>query len=160
MQLTAYTVNCTDSDRFYRQHLFEDEFCCICRQGHPGLDENGSFSLESFLEYSHVLVSKTGVGLAETDRALQQLGKTRQIAMTTQLSALVPPFVVLETDLIATTPRKTAHLMQRYLPIEVTNSPLTLSSFQLDLAWGPLAQHSSPHRWLRQIIIEEARTVL
>ena len=47
--------------------------------------------------------------------------------------------------------------MKRYLPIAVVDSPLALSSFQLDLAWGPLAQHSPAHRWVRRIIIEEAR---
>ncbi|MFT7286101.1 MAG: DNA-binding transcriptional LysR family regulator, partial [Halieaceae bacterium] len=78
---------------FHQILLWEDSFSCLLSPTHPVLE---SFTLDNYLKYDHVWVSKTGMGvgvgvnpddvqrLGWVDAALTRLGKKRQIRVFTR----------------------------------------------------------------------------
>lgn len=152
---------------FHQKTLWVDQFSCIVSKRNPILN---NFNLESYLQSSHVWVSKTGMGigvgvdpddvqrLGWVDKTLSEMGKKRRITIFTrhyQAAAILAE----QKDLVATLPSKLARLQSSNDRVSIMPPPFKIPAFELKMAWSPLLQHNPAHRWLRGLISDAAATV-
>jgi DNA-binding transcriptional LysR family regulator len=115
---------------FRRELLLQEHYRVLMRRQHPAAP---SFGLESWLAYSHVLVSGRGGTHGALDQALADRGLSRRVAVVVPSFAMVPPLLA-GSDLIAMLP-------SRCLPGAGSSDfldfppPLPVPGFPLHLAW-------------------------
>ena len=150
---------------FHQMTLWQDDFVCLLNPDHPGVS---NFDLQAYLASNHIWVSKTGMGagvgidpdkvvrLGWVDHALAKLGHKRKISVFTRHYQM-PALLALNNDLVATLPRKVAYMQAEAASLVVLDPPFKIPSFELKIAWSPLLQHHSAHRWLRRTIVDVAQ---
>lgn len=127
-------------------HLFEDDFVCVARAGHPTVKKR--LTLDRYTSLSHVLISPAGTPGSVVDEALAKQGLSRRIAVRTH-TFLAAPRVVASTDFILTGPRRVLTAMARVDGLQLLEPPVTLRSFAVLMAWHPRVQSDAVHSWLR-----------
>jgi len=149
---------------FHQRTIWRDGFSCMISKHNPIRD---NFNLESYLNASHVWVSKTGMGigvgvepgvvqqLGWVDDALARLGKKRRIRVFTRHYQAAMQLAELR-DLIITLPSKSAKLQQGNPDVLILPPPFEIPEIELKMAWSPLLQHNPAHQWLRELIAEVA----
>ena len=140
--------------RFYNRRLYDEDFVCVVRQGHPLITE--PLTLENFVSFPHLSVIITGQGRSAVDEALMQHGFTRRIAVRTPYF-LVAPMIVAESDLILSIPRRLAYRVARSVPLEVLELPIKIQPFTPSIIWHERQHYDPAHVWLRNQIVEIAR---
>lgn len=150
---------------FHQKTIWQDSFACLFSVGNP---IRHNFTLDTYLQAQHVWVSKTGMGvgvgmnpddvqrLGWVDEALNRLGKKRHIAVFTrhyQAAMLMAE----QNDLIVTIPAKAARLQAHNPRVVVKKPPFNIPPMDLKMAWSPLLQNNSAHRWMRRLIVEVAK---
>jgi DNA-binding transcriptional LysR family regulator len=150
---------------FHQRTIWRDSFSCLISHHNP---IRHNFTLESYLEASHVWVSKTGMGigvgvepgatqqLGWVDDALAKLGKTRRIRVFTRHYQAAMLLAELR-DLIITLPSKAANMLKDDPGVIILPPPFDIPEIELQMAWSPLLQHNPAHQWLRRLIAEVAR---
>lgn len=145
---------------FHQRTLWTDTFSCLLSVQNPLVFD---FTLENYLRSKHIWVSKTGFGvgvgmnpkdvqrLGWVDEALARIGQKRDISVFTR-HYQVATLLAQQHDLIATLPSKAATLAHRYGALVLREPPFPIPPIELKMAWSPLLQNNSDHRWLRQII--------
>jgi DNA-binding transcriptional LysR family regulator len=149
---------------FHQRTIWRDSFSCVFSTHNP-IRKN--FTLESYLESSHVWVSKTGMGvgvgvdpaagrhLGWVDDALARLRKKRRIRVFTRHYRVAMQLAELR-DLIITLPTKAANLMKDQPDVIIMPPPFEIPEIELQMAWSPLMQHNPAHQWLRNLIADVA----
>lgn len=152
---------------FHQRTLWTDSFSCLISHHNPIRHD---FSLENYLEASHVWVSKTGMGigvgvepgasghLGWVDDALFRLGKARRIRVFTRHYQVAMQLAELR-DLIITLPTRAANLMKDDPSVIILPPPFDIPKIELQMAWSPLLQHNPAHRWLRRLFSEVAKNL-
>ncbi|WP_372657984.1 LysR family transcriptional regulator [Hydrogenophaga sp.] len=142
----------TPPDNLRTRPLFTDRLVGIARAGHPMFER--PLSLERFCEYGHVAI-EPGEGAtmynALVDDALQNIGMQRRSVLS-KPTFLGIPFVVAQTDLIATLPER---LVQRFIdiaPVRIFEPPLRLDRLNVVLMWHDRTHNNPLHRWMRDLI--------
>ncbi len=139
--------------RLHSETLWEEENVCIASAKHPTI--NGKISLKQFAAAEHVAQFYKPQGPGIVDTLLEQKGYVRHSTVQSPHFAAIP-FLVSETDLIATVPARMAQLFYRQLRLQILPLPLALPPFRLTLLWHQ-RHHSDPaHQWFRQYIVETA----
>jgi DNA-binding transcriptional LysR family regulator len=153
---------------FHQKTIWRDGFSCLISHHNP---IRNHFDLETYLEASHVWVSKTGMGigvgvepgasqqLGWVDDALAKLGKTRRIRVFTRHYQAAMKLAELR-DLIVTVPSKAANLLQDNPDVIILPPPFEIPEIELKMAWSPLLQHNPAHQWLRRVITEVTREIV
>lgn len=153
---------------FHQVNVWRDNFTCLMSVDNPVLND---FSLESYLQASHIWVSKTGMGigvgmnptdtqrLGWVDDALEQLGRKRHIRVFTR-HYQVASLLAKQPDLIATLPRQAALLSTEDSRLVIKPPPFPIVPIELKMAWSPLLHHNPGHTWLRRLIGEVAQKVI
>jgi DNA-binding transcriptional LysR family regulator len=137
----------------YTQHLFSERFVCLLRPGHPLA---GRFDLAAFASLPHALVAPAGRSGGIVDRALEQLGLTRRVAIRLP-HFLAAPSVVRSTDVVLTVGERLARAIASDLVI--LPPPLELPGFDVALFWPGRHRVDPAQRWFRGLIAEVAREV-
>ncbi|MEM6355159.1 MAG: LysR family transcriptional regulator [Pseudomonadota bacterium] len=131
-----------------RRPGFSERFTVIQRRGHPR--GTAPFTLDTFCEADHVLISPQGGGFfGATDKFLASKGRKRRIACSLP-SFLLAPGVVADSDLIAVIPTRLAMLFDDV--IEQLPTPFPSPSFGVDILWHPRRQNDPAHVWLRSLV--------
>lgn len=153
---------------FHQKTLWTEYFACLMSAQNPILRE--PFTLDTYLDASHIWVSKTGFGvgvgvnpqdvqrLGWVDEALSLMGRKRRISVFTR-HYQVAMLLAEQHDLIATLPSRAAWLQRENANLVVKVPPFTIPPFELKMAWSPLLQHNPDHQWLRRLIAEVAAEV-
>lgn len=133
------------------QRLFESEYVCVMRHGHPLAD--GELTLERFCAAHHLLVSFSGRAHGFVDEALQALQRSRRIVLTVN-QFFTAGRVVAHSDLLTVLPAffiaATGYqheLVQRALPLK-------LAGIHVEMVWHMRHDGAHAHRWLRSRILE------
>jgi DNA-binding transcriptional LysR family regulator len=144
-----------DPDQTLRaRFLYDEPAVCIVRGHHPCLRRR--WNLDAYLRYGHVdLAAHTGYFSGAIDRMLQGLNRRRTVAATLS-SYMVCPYVVANSDLIATLPLSVAKAATRSIPLALLDAPLSLPTLSVSLYWHERYQDDPGHGWLRQYIAERA----
>ncbi len=133
------------------QKLFDDEYVCVVRRGHPKV--KSKLTLARYLELSHVLVSARADSPGSVDRALAALGKRRKVGARVS-HFLTVPVLVSQTDFVAALDRRVAQVFAASLGLELFAPPLKLPKGTIGQVWHA-RQHADPaHRWLRELIAD------
>jgi len=130
-----------------RQLVSAERYVCAMRPGHPAATE--PLTLDRYLELDHVHVSTRRRGVGHIDRALERLGRGRDIKLR-MMSYMAAPQVVASTDLVLTIPRSLASmygLTTLELPFEVG----TLDQY---LYWHRNADEDRTNTWMRRILLD------
>jgi DNA-binding transcriptional LysR family regulator len=139
---------------FRRDRLYEDHFDCLVRRGHPRV--RGRLTLRRYLELGHVLASPRSRRGGLVDRALQKQGLTRRVHVIVP-HFVAAPFVVAQTDLVATLPRGVARPFAEMLDLQVFPPPIAFEGGPWWVVWHDRTLRSAPHAWLKEQILEVSR---
>jgi DNA-binding transcriptional LysR family regulator len=155
-------------ESFHERIIWRDSFSCLMSRKNP---VRNRWNLETYLDASHVWVSKTGMGigvgvepgsreqLGWVDDALSKLGKSRRIRVFTRHYRAAMQLTELR-DLVITLPTKAANLMRNDPSVIILPPPFEIPEIELKMAWSPLLQHNAAHQWLRRVIAETTRKVI
>lgn len=138
-----------DGSDLRQVRLFEDDFVCVVRTGHPV--EALGLTLQRFAELDHCFLTITGRGGGAVDTALAAVGLQRRVVLRLP-HFLAAPLIVAESDLILTVPRLLAERLARLAPLTVMELPFTLKGYELNLLWHERVDKDPAHVWLRQLI--------
>lgn len=142
--LTAKTV--------YAQSLFKHPFVCMLSAGNLAL-KDGGLSLESYSHAEHVALVGEGHGQRKFEDWITKTGIPRSIAVRSRHFMHIP-FIVRDTDLIATIPKVIAVAFADIEGLLSVTPPFNIPPIPLKQYWCE-RQHRDPgHIWLRQIVAE------
>ncbi|MBF0294506.1 MAG: LysR family transcriptional regulator [Magnetococcales bacterium] len=129
--------------------VFQMQYACLFRAGHPLVRENGELTLEAFLEAEHVHFYPRGLTSTVVDESLAHMGRSRKIkARLYSLANL--PMAVAESDMMAILPDRVAHRIARPFGLQVAPVPVNTPPLRMALAWHPRTEKSPPNIWLRE----------
>lgn len=133
--------------------LFQDRLVGIARRGHPYL--SGARDLDAFCGASHVAIAPGEATMynALVDQQLERAGRSRHIQLS-KPTFLGVPFIVEQTDLLATMPETVARGFTRFTDIEIFEPPMALEPLDVVLLWHDRTHTNPVHRWVRELIIE------
>jgi DNA-binding transcriptional LysR family regulator len=134
--------------------LFEDEFVCLVRKGHPRI--GAKMTMQSYLASRHVVVAPTGTAGSLVDTELAARGLERRIALRVS-NFLVAPIVVAETDFVNTMPKRLGVKLAERYGLRALPPPLALPRFSFLLVWHPRLELDPAHRWLRELVEKVSR---
>ena len=147
--LTARAQN-GETISFTHHRLFQGEYVCVMRQGHPFAKR--PLSLNRYCSARHMLVSFSGRAFGFVDEALALKGRTRRVVLTVN-QFFTAGKVVANSDLLTVLPRHFINvtgfadqLVQRELPFDVP-------TVQVDALWHHRHDASSAHAWLRAKVL-------
>jgi len=149
---------------FHQKTIWSDTFSCLMSPENSLVDD---FNLDSYLQASHIWVSKTGFGvgvgvnpndvqrLGWVDEALDKIGRKRSISVFTR-HYQVAMLLAQQHDLVVTLPSRAAKLKAESSKLVVREPPFEIPAFDLKMAWSPLLHHNADHQWLRHLISDIA----
>jgi DNA-binding transcriptional LysR family regulator len=133
-----------------RRRLFGERFMTAQRKGHPR--GRGPLDLDAYCRHGHLIISAEGGGFSSAvDRALEAIGRRRQIAVSVQTYALAPEMLV-RSDLLCTLPSR--FLKSCGDRLDIFETPIDLPEFELAAFWHPRVQTDSAQIWLRDRLFE------
>jgi DNA-binding transcriptional LysR family regulator len=137
----------------YARTLFESDWACVLRKGHPAL--RARWTSERFAALDHVLVSLTGRGGGPFDQALAEAGLSRRVALRVPFPVLTP-LIVAETDLVVTIPRWLACKFASEARLAVRRPPVRAATIRVAMLWHERSHRDPAHRWFRTVLAELA----
>jgi len=145
----------TDKE-FHHQELFNEEMVCVVRANHPVIEEG--LTLESFLQYSHALVSIPQTGKSYVDAVLEGLGMERRI-MLKVAHFFAAPLIVAQSNLILITPSRVAKIFAQFVNLAILASPVKVNQYSYAQIWHPRNQDNLRHIWLRNLIATQTEDI-
>jgi len=142
----------TSAPEMLARLLFRDRYVGACRVEHPLLKSIG-VSVESWLEFGHVLAARLAGESNPVDAALADRGVRRRVSM------VVPSFgsamqVARRSDLLAVIPHSCVG--NTFAPdhaaangLQWFELPVPTPGFNVSAIWHPRLDHDPAHRWLR-----------
>jgi DNA-binding transcriptional LysR family regulator len=139
------------SAQLRHQRLYESEYKCVMRRGHPLAAT--PLTLDSFCAAHHLLVSFSGRPHGLVDQALQQLQRSRRIVLTVN-QFFTAGRVVAHSDLLTVLPAFFVAATGYQDDLLVCALPLNLAGIHVEMVWHLRHDQVSAHRWLRARIVE------
>jgi DNA-binding transcriptional LysR family regulator len=140
------TAQLPDRPGLVRAALYQDDFVCVLRKGHPALRRR--FDLDAYLELEHVLITTTGLGQSLVEGHLEKLGRPRRIAV--RIGYFVAaPLLAVQSDLVVTMPTRVAQAICPGLPVALRPSPLRPKAGPVSMVWHERYQNDPSAQWLR-----------
>jgi DNA-binding transcriptional LysR family regulator len=134
--------------------LFDDSFVCLI-QKRPGAPKK--LKMPEYLASRHVRVSVLGSTRDAIDRALEQRGHRRQIALTVPHFSVLP-LIVERTGYVATVSRRLARAHAARFDVLLCEPPLSLGSRRARMVWHERTHRDPGARFFRQVVLEAAGT--
>lgn len=129
--------------------LFDEEYVCIVRKGHPRVGKK--LTLERYLELEHVLVSQRADTPGSVDRALAAKGKRRRVVARVSHFLMVP-MLVARTDLVAALSRRVVTPLAGPLNLRLLPPPLALPRGKIGQVWHDQLEADPAQRWFRELV--------
>jgi DNA-binding transcriptional LysR family regulator len=136
---------------FKQQSLFRHRSACLVRRDHPSIGPD--MSLEDYLGVRHIAVAQEGRTQDVVELGLSARGLHRNIGL--QISHFVSvPFLVAESDLVATIPRPLAMKFASICDLIVLEPPFPIPLIEIKQLWHKRFDGHPRLRWLRQLVAE------
>ncbi len=136
--------------------LFEERYACIVRKGHPVV--RNKLTLRTYTSLKHIMVSQSAGATSGIDRALAEIGHSRDVSLRVSHFLNVPSLVA-NTDLVAALSRRVAEPFARMLPLRIFEPPLRLRTSRVGMVWHDSLHDDPANRWLRGLIAEVSARV-
>ena len=137
------------------QRLFEDDFVIAVRRGHP--IGNVAPTVRAYADAEHVVPSRRGRVIGPIDAALEQVDFLRRVPVVVPDALAAIAFVV-DTDYVATVPRRVAEWGERVLGIVILPLPLPSAPITVYQVWHPRMDMDHAHIWLRHCVQSSVQT--
>jgi len=134
--------------------LFKTPIVCLVRKNHPLVKQR--LSLRQYCELEHVTTFYPGEGPGLVDRVLAEKGQARTVKLSLPHWSTLP-FVVANSDLIATVPETVARTVDPSLRLRRLRCPLSLSPFSVGLVWHARTHENASHQWFRDLVIRHTK---
>jgi DNA-binding transcriptional LysR family regulator len=135
------------------ERIFDDQFVCIARTGHPGIGQ--TLDRATFLALPQALVAPGGRLSGAVDRALSGTGESRRLVMSVG-NFLSLPFLIADSDMIAVIGERVARRLADVIDIVIYPVPIDVAGFGLSMAWDSAMTQSAGQGWFRDIVREVA----
>ena len=112
-----------------------------------------ALTAEQYSQYEHILVSFSGTRKGMVDKALEELGLQRRIAVAVPSVAAVPALLKSQ-PIITTLPAYTAAYLAKQHGFELVKVPVTTPQVDISLVWHRKHEHDSQHQWSRELVQE------
>ena len=132
----------------YRQTLYEQNFVVIAWSGHPR--PKSIMTWAAYQKAEHV-IAFTGADKYLQETVLDPLGIRRQARVTVEGSLSIP-WLLRETDLIATVPAELSGEIAKSAAITHYPLPSDAKPYPLQSMWHPRVHNEPAHQWLRESI--------
>ncbi|PVZ20443.1 MULTISPECIES: LysR family transcriptional regulator [unclassified Pseudomonas] len=132
---------------FYQQTLYQQNWLCLVRQGHP--QWQGALSAEQYAQAQHV-VTAPGQGHQRLEHALREQGIERTVRVRLP-GFLGLPALLLASDLIATVPELIGRTLARSVGLQALPCPIDLPRFPVKQHWHTRYHQDAGNRWLRNL---------
>lgn len=136
---------------YFQQNIFKDEFVCVGRKGNPFL--KGNLTVAKYAEARHILITPQGDMKSRSAAALKKL-KHIQKFQAGVASFISPGWMLAESDLLLTCPRKLAEAYVKHLPLEIAKLPFSIEGISVVQVWHSRHHKDPAHIWLRNLIKE------
>jgi DNA-binding transcriptional LysR family regulator len=133
--------------------VFTDRMACIVRSDHPVARKR--LTLDRFASLGHIEVALFGLSTG-VDEALAKRNKARNVVLSIAHFGAAP-FVVLNTDLIATVPRRLAAAFAAAYPLRILEPPLPLPKPLLRQVWHVRSADDPGTTLLRELLRDAAK---
>ncbi|MBD2252107.1 LysR family transcriptional regulator [Nostoc parmelioides] len=138
------------------QFLFDEVYCCLCRQAHPRI--GSSLSIEDYLAESHLLVSIQEDRVGRVDTLLAQKNLQRHIAVSIP-HFLIAPFILAQSNLLATLPQRVALTFTQSQSLKLLPVPLSMEGFSVFMRWHQSTDNIPADEWLRALITQVSNAI-
>jgi LysR family transcriptional regulator, mexEF-oprN operon transcriptional activator len=130
--------------------LLGETFVGVADAGHPMFvtRADGMVSVEDYVRYPHILVSRRGIVSGNVDAGLRRLGLRRKIVTATPYFVSAPGFVR-DTELILNLGRRLARQLAGPAGLRTFTLPVDVPGFEIGMIWHPRNTEARSHRWLR-----------
>lgn len=139
---------------FQHQRLFDDEYVCVMRLGHPLAAT--PLTLDTFCAARHLLVSFSGRPYGFVDEALASLGRQRRVVMTVNQFATAGR-VVAQSNLLTVLPRHFAQVAGMGNALALRELPLDVPAVHIDMLWSRHRPQTAAQIWLRDTVARAAQ---
>jgi len=137
--------------------IFRDRFVCILDPANPRL-RDGRLSLEDLGSLPHAAATFGHAGLNPAERALDELGVTRDVRVTT-VGWLPLPFVVAGTGLVAVLPERLARRVAAAAGVAVAEPPFGRVELVEAAWWHPMRTADPALAWLRTALAQVTQSL-
>lgn len=136
---------------FHYRELFRDDYACLVRRGHPGLEaSSGNTILTAIAACRQAVVMYPDGGQMRPDDVLQVLGVAQAPASLRTPYFMSMPWLIAETDLVMCAPRRVAERLATVTNLQVIPLPGS-PSFGYRLIWHERSHLDPGLTWLRDI---------
>lgn len=139
------------STAFKQQTLFHHRCACLVRRGHPTIGQE--MTLQDYLAARHIAIAPEGRTQEVVDIGLAAQGLKRRIALQTG-HFLSVPFLLEQSDLVATLPRPLAIQFARICDLLVVEPPFATPLIEVKQLWHKRFDGHPRLRWLRRLVAE------
>lgn len=136
---------------FYQRRLFDQDYVCLMRRDHPLAQ--GELTLERFSSAQHIVIEARGTGHGRIEELLKRSGVNRIVRLNLP-NFMSAPYIVAETDLIATVTEKLALQTANKLGLVAHPHPVQLPSAQINLFWHRRFHQDTGNIWLRNLLFQ------
>jgi DNA-binding transcriptional LysR family regulator len=130
---------------------FADDYVVVVRKGHQRIRKN--LSLAQYLAERHVVVTPWNNEQSVVDAALLSSGLTRDVAVRLP-SVMAAPFIVANSELLLTMPRRVALQLADTIPLTIHSTPFDISRYVLKVFFHRRHSGSPAHRWMREKMMD------
>lgn len=136
---------------FYQRRLFDQEYVCLMRAGHPLA--KGTLTLKKFFKSEHIIIEAQDTGHGRVEKQLSRSGapRVRKLKLPHFISA---PYIVAKTDLIATVTEKLALQTAETMGLIVKPHPVAIPPAQINMFWHRRYHQETGSIWFRNLIHE------
>ncbi len=141
---------------FRQLRIDRQRFACLLRTGHPL--RSGRLTAAQFSSAEHIVVRGEGRSQSVVERFFERRRIRRRVIILTP-HFLSVPFIVSQSNLIATVPHSVASTFAAMIPdLAVAKLPFEVSGFDLKMHWHRRFDNEPRNRWLREQIATAFRT--
>jgi DNA-binding transcriptional LysR family regulator len=135
----------------YAQTLLRHPFACLAREGHP--QTLSGFAAADYAAAEHVGIIGEGHAQRRFEEQINKAGIERRIRLRSR-NFMSIPFIVRETDLIATVPKIMAVVCMGTPGLQVLKPPFEIDPIPITQYWSE-RQHNDPGQvWLRRTLAQ------
>lgn len=132
--------------------LYHERYTCLLWNDHPAQ----RLTLPAFAAMEHVLVAPGERPGGIVDEVLAEDNLSRRVAVQASTFLLIP-YLLAETQRIATVPERMATELTRLHPLKTLEPPVEVPGFTMSQAWHEIHRNDPGHHWLRETLLAAAR---
>lgn len=133
-----------------RRLLATDSYLCMFNAAKVGLKP--PISLDDYVRLPHILTSLRMGERGVVDDALEKIGRSRKVALTTPRFVAVP-FLVAGAPVVTTMHARLARIFASELDLVLSRVPVELPEVTISMLWHASYDGDPGHEWLRKAIV-------